>query len=214
MPEFSNDRGISFRKKICKCHQISCISNPNRSMLAAFSDSKSYPKRRTVYNIFEFLVEFFFLLVFFPFNILSESLISKVQLMFIFFIFFCCLFFFLNNFTKHTPRVKIFSGFLHSFTFLLAFFPGAVSTHANFQMIGGFASGRTFANVIKSLAFLAQNGTLRMRPIRRIFLCGVFFRFNFLSKKKNNLQHFGFFGRIFLFAGRVSIQHFKWKYYI
>ena len=64
----------------------------------------------------------------------------------------------------------------------------------------GICFQEKITNVIKFLAFLALNGTLRMQPIRRIFLCArCFFRLKVLSKKKNSLYCiFEFFGGIVL----------------
>ena len=54
-------------------------------MLAAFSDSKSYPKRKTVYTAFSSFWWNRSCWLVFPFNILSGSILSKAPLMFLFF---------------------------------------------------------------------------------------------------------------------------------
>ena len=73
--------------------------------------------------------------------------------------------------------------------FWVRVFPFCWLFFLNHLVIGGFVQ-EEFANVIKYLALWAQNGTLRMRPIRRIFLCaGCFFFFKvlidiYLTKKQ------------------------------
>ena len=87
------------------------------------------------------------------------------------FLFAAC--FFWNKLQKQ-HWFEVFSGFWSSFTSWLAvFFPGALVCARIFKVIGRFAFRTNPANFP---AFKAQKGTLRMQPVRRIFLCaGCFF---------------------------------------
>ena len=134
-----------------------------------FSDSKSYPKRKTVYTAFSsFWWNRSFCRLVFPFNILSGSILSKAPLMFLFFnLSFCCLCLLLNNFIKkqhHLKLPQVFDGIL---PFCWLFFPEVFLCARIFK---GFSSDRGIwfqEKSCKFLAFWAQTGTLRMRPIQK-----------------------------------------------
>ena len=118
-----------------------------------FSDSKSYPKRKTVYTAFSsFWWNRSFCRLVFPFNILSGSILSKAPLMFLFFnLSFCCLCLLLNNFIKKQHHLKLPQVFDRILPFCWLFFPEifyARGFSRVFQVIGGSGFRKNPANFL------------------------------------------------------------------